>query len=113
MPLRGRALVVRCVWIHVHSGGRMPCSLTKYYAMLVAAVASLSAAVVAAYFASIPSLGVAIVAVGAASGLLPFIKDEMNAYARCRGASSTCNMGPNINLLGVAAGILSGISFAL
>ena len=91
----------------------MNCSLTKYYAFLASAIGLLSAAVIAAYYANIPSLSLAIALVVVATIFLPLIKDEMKAYAQCRGPSSVCNMGPNIDLLGVAAGFISGISFGL
>jgi hypothetical protein len=107
------------VWTINRKARSMNCSLTKVYALITAAIAMLATAIAAAsIFFNIPGLIVAIGLAGAVSGIpgtnlgmISQIRLGLLEYDRCRGPSERCSMGPNIDLLGRAASLLSVVAW--
>lgn len=60
---------------------------------------------------NVPGLIVAIAAVLGAAALISAMRDELRAYDECMGPGTSCSVGPNIDLLGQAASIISAGAF--
>jgi hypothetical protein len=92
----------------------MNCSLTKFYTLLGVAIALLVVAIVMGiFFVNIPGLIIAIASVVGVTILIPILKAELEAYEKCRGQSLSCHIAPAIDWLGLAASVLSVISFTI
>lgn len=93
----------------------MNCSLNTVVALITSAIALLIAAIAVSYLwvAAIPLFVAAGFVASVAYGFIPAIKNALNAYAACRGASSKCTISISINTLGQAAATLSVISFTV
>jgi hypothetical protein len=91
----------------------MNCSLSTVAGLISAAIALLVAAIAISYFwvAAVPLFIAAGFVASVSFGLIPAIKNALNAYAQCRGESGKCSISLGINTLGQAAATLSLISF--
>jgi hypothetical protein len=93
----------------------MNCSLTKPYALIAAAIAMLcGAAALGYFFLNWISLLVAVGLVSTVSFvMIPEIHSSINDYVACRGPSQRCSIAPVINNLGIAAELISIVSWTV
>jgi hypothetical protein len=107
---------------NLRNGGlAMQCNLAKVYVLIASAIAMLAAAIAAAsIFFNVPGLIVAIALALAVSGIpgtnlgiIAQIRLGLLEYDQCRGPSERCRIGPNIDLLGQAASLLSVVAWTI
>jgi hypothetical protein len=81
--------------------------------MIASAIALLAAAVVGALIPfNVVGLGISIASVLTVSiYLIPAMRAELRAFDTCMGPSTKCSVGPNIDLLGQVASIVSAVAF--
>lgn len=91
----------------------MNCSLSKFYTMIASAIALLALAVAGALVPfNVVGLSVSIASVLTVSiFLIPGMRAELRAFDTCMGPSTKCSVGPNIDLLGQVASIVSAVAF--
>jgi hypothetical protein len=89
------------------------CSLSKFYTMIASAIALLALAVVGALIPfNVVGLAISIASVLTVSiFLIPGMRAELRAFDTCMGPSTKCSVGPNIDLLGQVASIVSAVAF--
>jgi hypothetical protein len=82
-------------------------------ALIFLAIGLLAAAIAVAYFwpSAYPLFGAAALVAIVSFGLIPAIKNALNAYASCRGASDKCTISSGVNTLGQAAAVISFVAF--
>jgi hypothetical protein len=92
----------------------MDCSLSKFYRMLWEAIGLLALAIAGALIPlNIIGLVASVASVATVSFvLIPAMREELKAYDTCMGPTQSCSVGPNIDLLGQLASILSLVAFA-